>query len=87
MHAFDEWIDGFASHVAHKGKVKPGVHRAFGHRPPSHLTADLKTKWRGLRLALGVPKRGSSPAIQQEENLNRDATLAYKKGEGEKLRD
>ena len=87
MRAFDEWTDNFARHVARKGKVKPGAHRAFGYRPPSHFAADLKTKWRGLRMALGVPKRGSSPAIQQEENLNRDATLSYKKGEGEKLRD
>ncbi len=87
MQAFDEWTDDFASHVARKGKVKPNEYRAYGYQPPSHLTADLKTKWRGLRMALGVPKRGTSPAIQQERNLNRDATISYKKGEGEKLRD
>jgi hypothetical protein len=87
MQAFDEWTDAFASHVAQKGRVKPGEYRAYGYRPPSHIVADLKTKWRGLRMALGRPIPGSSPAIQQQRNLNRDATLSYKKGEGAKLRD
>ena len=84
---FDEWTDAFADHVATKGKVKPGEYRAYGHRAPFHLWADLKTKWRGLRMALGVPVPGTSPAIQQQRGLNRDATILYKKGEGAKLRD
>ena len=53
---------------------------------PPHVWADLKTKSRGLRMALGVPIPGTSPAIQHERNLNRDATIFYKKGEGAKLR-
>jgi len=83
---FDEWTDAFVAHVAEKGKVQPGEHRAFGYQPPSHLIADLKTKWRGLRMALGRPIPGTSPAIQQRLGLNRDATIVYKRGEGAKLR-
>ena len=84
---FDAWTDAFATHVARKGKVKPGQYRAYGYKPPSHFIADLKTKWRGLRMALGRPVPGTSPAFQQDLGLNRDATIRYKKGEGAKLRD
>jgi multimeric flavodoxin WrbA len=87
LREFDGWTEAFASQVARKGKVSPNPHRAYGYRPPSHLLADLKTKWRGLRMALGIPIPGSSPAIQQDLGLNRDATLFYKKGEGSKLRE
>ena len=87
LEAFDEWTDAFASHVATKGKVKPGEYRAYGYQPPPHLLADLKTKWRGLRMMLGVPLAGTSPAIQQEQNLNRDVSIFYTKPEGAKLRD
>jgi hypothetical protein len=87
MRAFDDWTDAFARHVAAKGRVTPGEYRAFGYRPPSHLWADIKTKWRGLRMLLGVPVAGSSPAIQRARNLNRDAGIKYKKGEGAKLRE
>ena len=87
LDAFDKWSGAFGAHVAAKGKVEPGRYRAYGYRPPPHLWADLKTKWRGLRAALGKPIPGTSPAIQQARNLNRDATIHYKKGEGEKLRD
>jgi hypothetical protein len=55
--------------------------------PPPHLGADLKTKWRAVRMAPGVPVPGSSPAIQQEQGLNRDVGVLYKKGKGDKLRD
>jgi hypothetical protein len=84
---FDDWTDQFIVHVAAKGKVMPGQYRAYRYQPPSHLWADLKTKWRGLRMALGIPIPGTSPAIQQAHNLNRDATIFYKRGEGQKLRD
>ena len=67
--------------------MKPGEYRAYGYQPPSHFVADLKTKWRGLRMALGVPIAGTSPALQHEQNLNRDEGVLYKKGEGAKLRD
>lgn len=36
---------------------------------------------------VGKPSKGSSPEIQQELGLNKDATFHPKKGEGEKLRD
>jgi hypothetical protein len=87
LRAFDDWTDTFARHVAAKGKVPPGRYRAYGYRPPSHLIADLKTKWRGLRMALGIPVPGTSPAIQQARGLNRGSGVRYKRGEGAKLRD
>jgi hypothetical protein len=73
----DAWTDAFAGQVATKGPVTPGQYRAHGYRPPSHFLADLKTKWRGVRMAVGRPIPGTSPAIQQERGLNRDATFAY----------
>jgi len=85
--AFDDWTDAFAAHVEKKGRVKPGEYRAYGYRPPSHIWADLKTKWRGLRMTLGRPIPGTSPAIQQARGLNREASLSYKESEGSKLRD
>jgi multimeric flavodoxin WrbA len=87
LREFDEWTDAFVDHVARKGRVSPNEYRAFGYRPPAHLWADLKTKWRGLRMAFGFPVPGSSPAIQQGQRLNRDTTIFYKKGEGAKLRE
>ncbi len=79
MNAFDSWTDAFAAHVVKKGRVTPGEYRAYGHRPPSHIIPDLKTKWRGLRMLLGRPIPGTSPAIQQERGLNRDASIFYKR--------
>lgn len=87
LSGFDAWTDAFAEHVAKKGKVEPGAHRAYGYRPPAHLWADVKTKWRAMRMAMGLPIKGSSAATQQAEKLNRDVTLFYKKGEGAKARD
>ncbi len=84
---FDRWTDEFARHVRAKGKVPPGEFRAAFYEPPTHLGADLKTKWRAARMALGVPVPGTSPAVQQERGLNRDVGVLYKKGEGDKLRD
>jgi hypothetical protein len=69
--------------VARKGRVTPGRFRAFGYRAPGHLAADLKLKWRELRLSLGIPPKGSSPARQQELGLNQDVTLFPKKGTAE----
>ncbi|MEO8449457.1 MAG: NAD(P)H-dependent oxidoreductase [Gemmatimonadota bacterium] len=84
---FDAWTAAFAEHVAGKGRVPPNEYRAYGYEPPSHLQADLETKWRGFRMAVGKPIPGTSPAIQQDLDLNRDATLFYKKSEGEKVRE
>jgi len=85
--AFDAWTDRFAAHVAAKGKVEPGRWRAYGYRAPSHRYADLKLKWRELRMGVGLPPAGSSPAAQQALGLNRDATLRPKRGEGDRLRE
>lgn len=37
-------------------------------------------------MVLGFPISGSSAAIQQARGLNRDSTVLYKKGEGDKVR-
>jgi hypothetical protein len=87
MAAFDAWSSLFAAFVAQKGKVEPGAYRAFGHVAPGHKWADAKLKWRELRMRAGAAPAGSSPAVQHELGLSRDATLAPKKGEGQKLRE
>lgn len=86
MKRFDDWTRAFAAFVLKNGKVEPGRFRAYGYRAPGHRVADLKLKWRELRMGLGTPPAGSSPARQQKLRLNRDATLSPKTGEGEKLR-
>jgi hypothetical protein len=78
LRSFDGWADRFTAFVRAKGKVEPGQYRAYGYQPPSHAWADLKLKWRELRIGLGVPPKGSSPAEQQKLGLNRDATLSPK---------
>ncbi|MBA3271846.1 MAG: flavodoxin family protein [Acidobacteria bacterium] len=83
---FDAWTDRFAAFVARKGKVGPGEFRAFGFTPPSHRLADLRLKWRTVRMGTGYAPAGSSPAAQEKLQLNRDATLNPKQSEGEKLR-
>jgi hypothetical protein len=83
---FDAWTDAFSAFVANKGQVPPGQYRAYGYEPPGHRWADLKLKWRDLRVATGHPPAATSPAAQQEMGLNQDATLRPRKGEGEKLR-
>jgi hypothetical protein len=83
---FDAWVDSFAAFVRHKGKVEPGRYRAYGYRAPSHRWSGIKLKWRELRIGLGFPPGDSSPAKQQELDLNRDATLDPKQGEGERTR-
>ena len=51
----------------------------------STSSADLKTKWRGLRMALGLPDPRYLTRDPADQGLNRDATIFYKKGEGAKL--
>jgi hypothetical protein len=70
--AFDSWVDRFAARVASKGKVEPGRYRAYGYRVPGHRWADLKLKWRELRIRAGAPPADSSPAEQQRRGLSRD---------------
>jgi hypothetical protein len=65
LRVFDLWADRFTAHVRQKGKVLPGEFRAYGHQAPSHRWADLKLKWREMRIGLGVPPKDSSPARQQ----------------------
>jgi len=84
---FDAWTARFADFVAHKGQVEPGRWRAFGYEPPSHRVADMKLKWREIRMGLGHAPPGSSPAAQERLGLNQDATLRPERSEGEKLRD
>jgi hypothetical protein len=84
---FDAWTDRFATFVRAKGKIEPGRYRAYGYEAPGHLAEDLKLKWREIKIGLGHPPEGSSPADQEELNLNRDETLTPKKSEGEKLRE
>lgn len=83
---FDAWVDTFAAFVTGKGKVPPGKYRAYGYEPPKHRFADARLGWRDLRMRLGHPPEGSSPAAQQDLGLNRDATLRPARGEGEALR-
>jgi hypothetical protein len=75
---FDVWTAAFADKVARKGKVQPGRYRAYGYKAPGQRWADVKLKWRELRMGLGVPPAGSSPAKQQELGLNEDVTLSPK---------
>lgn len=84
MGEFDAWTDRFAAFVAAKGQVPPSRWRAFGYEPPRHTIAELKLAWRDIRMRFGHPPEGSSPAIQQEEGLNQDATLRPKKSEADR---
>ncbi|PPS43570.1 NAD(P)H-dependent oxidoreductase [Chroococcidiopsis sp. TS-821] len=84
---FDAWTDAFADFVRRKGKVPPNKYRAYGYKPPSHLWEDIKLGWRNVRMGLGIPPKDSSPAEQQAQGLNQDATLSFHKSEGKKLRD
>ena len=87
MSAFNKWVLEFQTFVQQKGKVPPGTYRAYGKEPPNHLWADVKDGIRYFEMMVGKPPKGSSPQIQQDLGLNKDATWHTKKGEGEKLRD
>lgn len=76
MEAFDAWADRFAAFVAKKGKVQPGKHRAFGYKPPPHRLADLKLKWRQIKIVLDINMQGSSVKKQEELGLSRDRTFS-----------
>jgi multimeric flavodoxin WrbA len=84
MAGFDAWVDAVIQITRRKGKVPPGEFRAYGYERPSHRLADLKLKWRELRMSAGVPPAGSSPSHQQERGLNDDATFTPSVSEGAK---
>ena len=86
MNGFDAWIDRFKAFVDSKGKVPPGKFRAYGYEPPGHRWADVKLRLRDRWMRLGKPPAGSSPEVQQREDLNRDVRHDVKEGEGKRLR-
>lgn len=86
MTAFDAWTERFATFVGRKGRVEPGRYRAFGHEAPGHRWADMKLKWRELRMKAGQAPEGSSPARQERMGLNQDVGRSATMSEGEKLR-
>jgi len=87
MQTFDRWVTDFQTFVNQKGKVHPNKHRAYGYKAPSHIWANVKDGIRYFEMMIGKAPKGSSPKIQDDLNLNEDATWHPKKGEGEKLRD
>lgn len=50
-------------------------YRAVGYEPPGHHLADLKLKWREIQMSRGRAPEHSSPRVQDDEGLNRDATF------------
>ncbi len=82
--AFDAWVDRFVAHVAAKGRVPPGLYRANGYEAPGHRMADLRLKWRDLRMRAGHAPEGSSPAEQHRLGLNKDATWRPSRSEAER---
>lgn len=86
MQTFNGWVHDFKNFVLKKGKVKPGKYRAYGFEPPQHMWANVQDGIRYVRMMAGKAPKGSSPRIQHDLNLNKDATWHTKKGEGEKLR-
>lgn len=87
MTAFDRWTDQLTRFVASKGKVEPGQWLAIGYEAPGHRWAGEKLKWSGLRIGMGHPPAGASPAEQERLGLNDDATLHTTRTEGEKFRE
>jgi len=83
---FDDWTNAFVKFVTKKGKIQPGKYRAYGYKPPKHIWASVKDGIRYFEMMVGKPPKGSSPKIQQDLGLNKDATWHTKKGEGKKLR-
>jgi multimeric flavodoxin WrbA len=83
---FDDWTDKFREYVWNKGKVLPGKFRAYEYKRPRHFLKDLKLLFRDIKMRLGRPQPGSSPARQQELGLNDDVVLWPYPGEGKRLR-
>ncbi|OQP60244.1 NAD(P)H-dependent oxidoreductase [Niastella populi] len=87
MTSFDNWVRDFENLVRQKGKVPPNKYRAYGYKPPKHFWANVKDGIRYFEMMVGKAPKHSSPRIQEELGLNRDAVWQTKKGEGKKLRD
>jgi hypothetical protein len=86
MSSFYSWVKAFETFVRQKGKVKPNKYRAYGYKPPTHIWANVEDGVRYFKMMVGKSPKGSSPSIQEELDLNKDATWHTKKSEGEKLR-
>lgn len=86
MRAVDDFADAAVTFVRAKGRVPPGSYRAYGYKPPRHLWADVKSGVRNLRMRVGLPVVGSSPARQQALGINVDVQLRPGRGEGARLR-
>ncbi len=87
LSSFDEWVAKFQSFVGTKGKVKPGRFPAFGYEAPGHKIADIKLMWRDLKMRFGKAPEGSSPKIQNDLNINQDATFYPKKSANQTTKD
>lgn len=87
MVSFTAWVKDFEIYVGKKGKVPPNKYRAFGFRPPRHIWASVRDGIRYFQMMVGHPPKGSSPQVQQDLGLNKDATMHPKLGEGKKLRE
>lgn len=79
LNSFDTWTSNFKTFVEAKGEAQKGKYRAYGYKAPHHRLADLKLKWRELRMSAGHGPKDSSPRIQNDLNLNQDATFNPKK--------
>jgi multimeric flavodoxin WrbA len=86
MTAFNNWVAGFEEFVRQKGKVPPNKYRAYGFNPPKHIWANVQDGYRYFTMMIGKAPKGSSPRIQEDLGLNKDATWHTKQGEGKKLR-
>jgi hypothetical protein len=82
MSLFENWVLDFENFVRRKGKVKPNKYRAFGYKPPKHVWASVEDGIRYFKMMVGKPPKGSSPQVQQELDLNKDATWRTKKVKG-----
>jgi NADPH-dependent FMN reductase len=87
MTSFDNWTNDFANFVQAKGAVQPNKYRAYGFKAPGHSWANIEDGVRYFRMMAGKAPKGSSPRIQEDMGLNKDASWHPKKGEGKKLRD
>lgn len=83
LSAFDRWVESFKEHVERKGEVSPGLYRAHGYQAPAHRWADLKLKYRQMRMSAGIAPKESSPRKQHDLGLNDDATFTPEKSEAE----